>query len=308
MPIHCANNIFTNLDVGIRAKGPVDITAENNYFHNVGMPYDIVGARSADIRGTRITNDPKLTNRNTSAFVGWTKPNGPPLPAFCPSCKSIFPSKNYNFGGAYFNAWNNEETCPECGFEHAKLSEGIFNLASEAVKVLSAPDITHVMLAALRKASDEVVAGKTEPENAAAELDIVSPKLGAVLRKASSLGVTAIMLLASIVGVYYENGSYEYAKTSYEEQMRQGQAQQEIAKVANASFTAALESILEALRELHFTSKGMHQNPNPEATCRPGAGPSAREAPFETGSIKLPRERKPKNRTVAHQRPLSSHD
>src|SRR5580700_4480252 len=146
MPIHYANNSFTNLDVGIRAKGPVDITAENNYFHNVGTPYDIAGARSADIRGTRITNDPKFTNRNTRAFAGWTKPNGPPLPAFCPSCKSIFPSKNYNFGGRFFTVWGNEETCPECGFEHAKLSEGIFDLASEAVKVLSAPDITHAML------------------------------------------------------------------------------------------------------------------------------------------------------------------
>jgi hypothetical protein len=307
MPIHYANNSFTNLDVGIRAKGPVDITAENNYFHNVGTPYDIAGARSADIRGTRITNDPKFTNRNTRAFAGWTKPNGPPLPAFCPSCKSIFPSKNYNFGGRFFTVWGNEETCPECGFEHAKLSEGIFDLASEAVKVLSAPDITHAMLAALRKASDKVVAGKIEPENAAAELDIVSQKLGMVFRKAFMFGKPAITFLLAIVGAYYAKGSYEYAELSYEEQVRQGQVQQ-LSKAANASSTGAIESMLEALRELHFTSKGMHQNPNTEATCRPSAGPPAHEATREPGSIKLLHERKPKNMTVAHHKPSSSRD
>jgi hypothetical protein len=299
MPIHYAYNTFINRKVGISTDGPVDIIAENNYFHNVGTPYDIAGARSADIHGTRITNDPKLTNRNTRAFMGWTKPNGPPLPAFCPSCKSIFPSKNYNFGGAYFNAWNNEETCPECGFEHSKLSEGTFNLALEAVKVLSAPDITHVMLAALRKASDEVVAGKIEPENAAAELD---PKLGAVFRKAFRLGNTAILLLSAIASVYYEKCSYEYARRSYEEQMRQD------TKDANTSSTVAIESMLEALKELRFTSKGMYQNPHPEATGRPSASPSTRKATRETGSIKLPRERNPKSRTGAHHRPPSSRD
>jgi hypothetical protein len=54
----------------------------------------------------------------------------------------FFPSRNYNFGGLYFEAWDNEEPCPECGFERAKLSEGIFDLKKDAVRVLSAPDIT----------------------------------------------------------------------------------------------------------------------------------------------------------------------
>jgi hypothetical protein len=158
MAIRLRNVHISGAHTGIKSDGPIDLITENVTFDNVRQPYDISGARSADISGTRITNDPKARRPSSTkkSSLGWQKINGPPLPAFCPSCKSIFPSRNYNLGGAYFNAWDNEETCPECGFENAKLAEGIFDLASEAVKVLSAPNITHAMLLALRNACAQI--------------------------------------------------------------------------------------------------------------------------------------------------------
>jgi hypothetical protein len=105
MAIHLKDIRITGASTGIRAHGPVDIVAENVTFQNVQQPWDIAGARSVDVRGTRIKDDPKQkakTSPRTSS-IGWTKPNGPPLPAYCSECKTIFAPKNYNWGGAYFN-------------------------------------------------------------------------------------------------------------------------------------------------------------------------------------------------------------
>lgn len=125
-----SNVSFSGLDVGIQADASSCFTADNLRFNNVGMPFDVRGR--AGVSGTRIRDDPKLRQSSNKSFAGWRKPNGPPLPAFCPECKSVFPSTNYNFGSSYFYSRDNEEICPVCRNEHAKLSDGLFDLSQES--------------------------------------------------------------------------------------------------------------------------------------------------------------------------------
>jgi hypothetical protein len=189
---------IVNTETGIKSDGPNDLVVENVTFDNVRVPYDISGARSASIRGTRIPNDPKIgpsRNDGTRSSVGWRKLHAPPLPAFCPSCKSIFASRNYLFAGMYFNCWNNEETCPECYNEHATLSEGIFNLTKEIIEILRAPDITYALVQALITTAESTIKGTTNPDEAEEYLNSLSPRLGKLIHSATSFGVGGIDLL-----------------------------------------------------------------------------------------------------------------
>jgi hypothetical protein len=64
------------------------------------------------------------------------------LPAVCGNCGTIFPSGYVVQGkveAAYFEG--NQGTCPVCG-QMARIPDGLFNFADEAIEVLQAPDRT----------------------------------------------------------------------------------------------------------------------------------------------------------------------
>ena len=206
------NVSFSGSQIGLHAGPGASITATDLTFDRVETPYDLEGVKSATIRGTRITNDPKQSSTTRSKTPGWRKLNGPPLPAFCPQCKSIFPSRNYNLSGAYFNTWDNEETCPECGFEHAKLSEGVFNLEEETVRVLSAPDFTYAMLQQAKRVADEIIAGNIDEKDGARAFGAISPKFTDLISKAPGFLYKAIALIATVVAAYYAYMQYEHPK------------------------------------------------------------------------------------------------
>lgn len=264
--------------VGIKSDGPIDLDAENVTFDNVEIPYDIAGARSASIRGSRITNDPKLREPSRNPTMGWRRVNGPPLPIFCSNCKAISPSRNYNFGGQFFNLWDNEEPCPACGFEHARLSEGIFNLARETIGVLSAPDMTYVMLQALNGIANDLVAGRIDAETAVTKIENVSPELGKVAKKgyatAGKAAAWFIGIAISAVGMFYGIKAVHLA----EEQVRIAQEQLDLQK-RDINQDAILEEILKRLPDGNSSSNvdGKHKKQTSEGTppkpaqCEPTA-------------------------------------
>jgi hypothetical protein len=85
----------------VKIPAGADVHFENNIFNNVVTPFDMAGANSGTVEGTRVINDPKLRFDEDAIrrSVGWRLPNGPPLPVFCPNCKAIYASKNFIFSG-----------------------------------------------------------------------------------------------------------------------------------------------------------------------------------------------------------------
>lgn len=192
-----------NCDTGIKSEGPVDIQASNITFDNVKTPFDLASGSTGRIVDNRVVNDPKLRSRQErreSVTSGWRRPHGPPLPAYCPECKNIFPSRNYVFAGTYFYCWGNTEECVVCGFEKAELSKGAFDLSREAVEILRAPEITKQMVLRLAELGANVASGKLNPEEAIAAAKKIHPKLGAAAAILFVGAWSAFEMYSSIIG------------------------------------------------------------------------------------------------------------
>jgi hypothetical protein len=206
MKITMSNNHFENCAVGFKSDGPIDLIASGNTFKNVQQPWDISNARSAKVSGTRIVNDRSKVaiqpTTHSTTSIGWRKQNGPPLPVFCSECKSVSESTAYNFGGAYFNMWGNEETCSKCGYEHAIVSEGIFDLTRNTVKILQAPNMTYTMLLALKELSDEFKNNQITSKQFIKKANEIDPKIGCLLRKSLIFAKEALLLSVAIIACY----------------------------------------------------------------------------------------------------------
>lgn len=197
-------------DVGVEADNASSFSAENLSFDDVGEPFR-VGADNADIRGTRITNSPHKRG-NAGSFVGYRKARGAPLPAYCPSCKTVFPSANYNVGSSRFYSFDNEETCPKCGDDHAKVGDGLYDTTADIVRIVRAPDFTHAMAQSLRTVLSDMRQGKIEPEEAIERIETFAPSLGEVLRRflTNHTVLTYVGLIMSAAALYYGGGSDTY--------------------------------------------------------------------------------------------------
>jgi hypothetical protein len=240
-------------DVGIQARGPVEFTAKNVRFKEVARPWDIQGGR-AEIEGTRITRaaKPKAVGKSWS---GWRRPNGPPLPAFCPRCKSVFPSKSYNFGSSYVYARDNEEVCPVCESEHAKLSDGLFDLSREAVAVLTAPEMTFAMLSAIKDVADQLSDRRVNEADAVRRLRQVSPTFGAIAGRALQIGTAALTLMVAMAALYVSYEQLEVSKAQLDTALQQ---QDESLNIEQRN-EAVLQILLDRVSKLTFVTKDMFE-------------------------------------------------
>jgi hypothetical protein len=279
--IHLKNIHISNCKGGIKIDGPADIVADNVTFDNVERPWDVSGVCLADVRGTRIKNDPKRTRKGKTASIGWTKTNGPPLLAFCPECKTVFSSANYNFGGSIFNAWNNEETCPECGNEHALLSEGLFDLTQETVRVLSAPDFTHAMLQDAKRIADEVIAGSLDEAEAVCQFESISPEFKKLLEKAPGFLYKSAMLVATVICAYYAYAAYDNPKQQPQ---------------TPAAITTATNNVLKEMGNKIITSSGVRNKAYPNGHLSAATDLTKSKSAFKTETSDVRIESKPKAR------------
>ncbi|MDK1489386.1 hypothetical protein QN219_04855 [Sinorhizobium sp. 7-81] len=181
-------------DIGLYARGNVDLSLERPVFAGTRQAMNIQSAGSTRVTGSRII-DPLPPSRGKSQ-VGYERPNGPPLPAMCPRCHSVFPSKNYNIGSSRFYGFDNEEVCPSCGCENAKLANGLFVLAKETIEVLQGEPLTYAMLAALSTIAADFIEGKASAPETADRLKKVNRKLGRIFAGAINYGAAATGLLA----------------------------------------------------------------------------------------------------------------
>ena len=251
-----------------------DLTIEDAHFDGVDQPFDIVGGRTT-LSGTRIRNDPKTKGR----AIGWTRPNGPPMPALCPQCQSVFPSKNYNIGSSRFYARDNEETCPHCGHEHALLSEGLFDLSEKAVRIISASNTTLTMLAAINGIAMQAVNQEITPQAAVTKLRKVHRGLATIVKSAIILGPAAAAYLALLISF----ATYQLHKQQTEIMGEQLTLQRE----AGDASEALLKQALRALSDNIVALEGGNESND-------GSGRPSKERGAHPSSVK---ESKPKART-----------
>lgn len=265
--VRIENVAIKGFDVGIEASG-AEFSVNNADFQDVSQAFDVSDSQ-AQIANTRIARAPK-------SKTGWRKINGPPLPVFCPNCKGVFASRHYNFGGAYFNLLGNEEPCPNCGYEHAVLSEGVFNLTSEVVHVLSAPDMTYVMLQSLNAVAADVIAGRIEIGTAIERIETISPSLGEVAKKSLSISArVAGWLLGPGIAIIAAFYSVEAVKLA-EAQLEIAQEQLDLQKKQDSNqHDAILEEILKHLPRGH---------PSVEVDSQDNAGAGKGTSPKPTES------------------------
>lgn len=104
----------------------------------------------------------------------------PAMPAICSSCGNIFPSGIFIEGSSNVTMVNNVcGPCPKC-HGWGKVIEGTFDVANEAIKVLSGPAATHQVLKRLASIFQE--ASKSNPEEVSEKLKNV-PEVGGSLRQ-----------------------------------------------------------------------------------------------------------------------------
>ncbi|WP_147401479.1 MULTISPECIES: hypothetical protein [Agrobacterium] len=168
---------------GIKSAGPVNIKADDVTFDNVTTPWNLAPGSEARITNNHVMRDPKLRETRSATSIGWRRPHGPPLPSFCPECRSIFPSQNYVFAGPYFYCWGNTEECIVCGYDKAELSKGVFDLSKETVEVLRAPDITREMIERLAALGRDALSGKLRPDEFVEAAQQIHPSLGKTILK-----------------------------------------------------------------------------------------------------------------------------
>ena len=136
------------------------------------------------------------------------------LPAYCSNCSSVFPFKGIHVSGpgtVQLSMWNNTVNCPVCGNPKAVISEGIFNVTNETIEIVSAPEITRAMLAALKKISEQAATAEISEEQALKQARAISPRYAGVLEKAFKFGLPTVALLATIINGYI---TYEGQKAS----------------------------------------------------------------------------------------------
>lgn len=199
MPISLRDVHISGTKVGIKAVGPVHIEAQNVTFDNVETPWDVQGAVRASVQGTRIRNDPKVRSVSTNR-VGWT-PQGPALPACCGQCGTVFPSRNYGFRTPRFYGRDNEDTCPICFNEHAKISEGLFDLTGEAVALIAAIAATPDRMVPLQTVSSQVLSGNISPTVGLQKLGEQDQRIAQLADKAAAHGFNAAWFVGVFVAV-----------------------------------------------------------------------------------------------------------
>ncbi|MCF1453382.1 hypothetical protein [Agrobacterium vitis] len=208
-PLKISNISASNIGgTGIKIHGNIDVDIKDVSFKNVERPFDIDTTGKVSITGTTFPDNgrrPKKTSKISHSTVGFTGNEGPSLPAMCPDCNAIFPSRNYRIRTPEFYGRNNKDICPQCGGHEATVANGLFDLARETITVLQSEPLTQAMLAALQAAIAAHEGGLSTKQKLLEDVSQQSPKLGKLFEKA--LGLNAIAWNAFKVFALITTGS-----------------------------------------------------------------------------------------------------
>ena len=190
-------------DIAVDAQGVENLRIEGTRSHNVGQTYNIEGG-SSSIIGTRITETFKGKSQ-----AGYSKPNGPALPAQCPKCKSIFPSKHFNLALPRFMVKDNKEQCPNCGCPDATLAEGLFEMVGDLIKVIDSDPHSVKLLQTIGAIAASVTSGSQQLDEAINAIAEVSPAAANILKVGVARQLVAAVLLL-FAGMAAANTLYDF--------------------------------------------------------------------------------------------------
>lgn len=128
--------------------------------------------------------------------------------AHCEYCGALFRSRAFGgiSGNITLTLTGNKETCPNCG-QMANIADGVFDIAGDVIRVISAPDITKAMyqqfLDLTRKVRSEEINHGMFVEMA----DAIDPRLGKAARifqKNKKAGILVLVLLWLYMNVNFD--------------------------------------------------------------------------------------------------------
>jgi hypothetical protein len=190
------------------------------------------------------------------------------IPAYCPKCKSIFASPVGGDNGAMISITSVNTNCPVCGSLDAKVSEGLFATANNAITILSGPAFSRDTLEVFRGITKNFAEGTISKEEAQQQSRDISPQLETLFNKFFSFGIPALMLLIAIIGLYLQ---YE----------------------GNISSSEDSKKILDALLNRPYSVQELHHKDGIEKKSQ---SPSESKPTNKPSLIDGPAERKPSNR------------
>lgn len=140
------------------------------------------------------------------------------VPAYCERCKIAFtPNAIFIENSFDIKIGGGTTNCPRCGGD-AKLVEGRFNERGNGLEIISAPAITHTVLAAIQGVLERTRSGELSDEEALEEAIAAAPFLARILRKHFDRGVAIIALLVAIAGLLNQCAGSE-ADAQYQRQV-----------------------------------------------------------------------------------------
>jgi len=157
------------------------------------------------------------------------------LPVHCPTCGGVFLSRGYNISGRNISLWGNIESCIFCGAD-ARLSEGVFNIAEDAVEILTAPETTLEAFKKMRALVADVSAGRITPEEARVQAEAIRPGFGSVVVNWIALN------LIGLAALIFQ--AYQFAD----------------AKADNASRDAQIERLIRATEQLQTNEQAQQES------------------------------------------------
>lgn len=117
-------------------------------------------------------------------------------PVHCPRCGAIFLSRAIDISGGEIHLWGNRETCINCG-GWALISEGVFRVAEDTMKILAGTPATLEVFAKLAGLAREAEAGRISRAEAVKRAEDIQPGFGALFGKwisANWIGLAALLL------------------------------------------------------------------------------------------------------------------
>lgn len=141
----------------------------------------------------------------------------PSIPAYCANCGYIWDGA----GGIHIEGcWDvtlvdNKITCPRCGFP-ASMVDGTFNAVGDTLELISGPPLTLEILDKLRDISERVRSRQVAPEDAIQEAKAIHPEIGSLFERFIALGLPALAVLISLIGIYLQYVSVEMQREGLE--------------------------------------------------------------------------------------------
>ena len=125
------------------------------------------------------------------------------FPAFCPKCGLIFQSRLIAIEGNVqgLTLQGNRETCPRCG-AWAELPDGTFDVIGDAIRVLSASDLTRERLLRLQAILQAANEGRISEEEAEEAVAAESPEIATLLQRLRpKMGRALILFVSSAISI-----------------------------------------------------------------------------------------------------------